>query len=189
MINPSHISLTCHNGHSRFYKLGVLETIECKVENCNSLINPSRVTRGTHPHIVLTSNEFQEDSGYIRTFTVVPLTSKTTFTGLPDVYPINKTAKNGLTRKSYALIHQLCTVDGNCFKDSSQNWLPRIGQLNKQDKDGINKRLRYYLGLAPNPTEDWFRKNATPEMIQTVYGQLTQEEKKSLLEKLLDELE
>lgn len=189
MINPYRVSLRCSSGHLHIYDLDAPGEIECKTFSCTLTINSSRVFRGTHPHIIWTSDEFQDESGYIQTFTAIPLTSQTTFSGLPTTYPINNTVKNGLSKKSYALVHQICTVDGNCFKDTSGNWLEREGQLEPKDKDEIAKRLKFFLGFDSSPDEDWFRQNASPELVQKIYGYLSDAEKNSLLESLLDDLE
>ena len=190
MVNPSRVSLFCHNGHQYLYDLPEPSEVECKHSGCNQKINSSRVFRGEHPYIIWSSDEFQDDTNHIRTFTVIPLTSKTTFAGLPTTYPITKTITNGLTANtSYALIHQICTIDGNCFKDGTGNWLIRMGQLSANDKEEINQTLAYYLAFDPNPSDDWFRKNASPQLVQKIYGYLSSAEKESLLETLLDKLD
>ncbi|MFN7715922.1 MAG: type II toxin-antitoxin system PemK/MazF family toxin [Pseudanabaenaceae cyanobacterium] len=189
MVNPSVVSLSCHNGHQYLYDLSQPE-VDCKHSGCNQKINPSRVFRGTHPYVIWSSDEFQDDTNHIRTFTVIPLTSQTTFAGLPTTYPITKTGTNGLTAStSYALVHQICTIDGNCFKDGMGNWLIRMGQLSANDKEEINRTLAYYLAFAPNASDDWFRKNASPQLVQKVYSYLSSAEKESLLETLLDKLD
>lgn len=94
-----------------------------------------------------------------------------------------------MDRKSYALVHQICTVDSRCFKDSSDDWLQRGGQLDLKDKDEITKRLKFFLGFDSSPDEDWFKQNASPELVQKIYGFLSDAEKNSLLESLLDDLE
>lgn len=189
MINPYRVSLRCRSGHVHIYDLDAPGEIECKTLFCTLTINSSRVFRETHPHVIWTSDEFQDESGYIQTFTAIPLTSQTTFAGLPTTYPITNTAKNGLAKKSYALVHQICTVDGNCFKDASGNWLNRQGQLEQKDRSEITKRLKFFLGFDNAPDEDWFKQNASPELVQKIYGYLSDAEKSALLESLLDDLE
>jgi mRNA-degrading endonuclease toxin of MazEF toxin-antitoxin module len=153
------------------------------------VINSSRVFRGKHPYIVWTSDEFQDESTYIQTLTLIPLTSQETSKGLPTVYPINSTTTNGLDKNSFALVHQICTVDANCFKDSQGDWLKRVGQLNQADKEAIEERLKYFLNLGDNPGEDWFIKNASPELLQKVFNHLPDETTKSMaIEKLIDDL-
>ncbi|MCD8486482.1 MAG: type II toxin-antitoxin system PemK/MazF family toxin [Desertifilum sp.] len=189
MINPYRVSLRCSSGHSHIYDLDTPGEIECKTLSCTLTINSSRVFRGSHPYVIWTSDKFQDQSGYIQTFTAIPLTSQATFSGLPTTYPINNTARNGLDKKSYALVHQICTVDGNCFKDSSGNWLQREGQLDSKDKDEIAKRLKFILGFDSSPDEDWFKQNASPELVQKIYGYLSDAEKSALLESLVDNFE
>jgi mRNA interferase MazF len=189
MINPYRASLHCSKGHQHIYKIDAPGELECQTVNCSLMINSSRVFRGTHPHIIWTSDRFQDESGYIQTFTVIPLTSQTTFVGLPTTYPVTDTIKNGLSKKSYALVHQICTVDGNCFKNLDGNWLDRDGQLDANDKTEIKQRLKYFLGFDSDPGEDWFKKNATPKLIHNIYSYLTDSERSQLLEDLLETME
>ncbi|MCY7331871.1 MAG: type II toxin-antitoxin system PemK/MazF family toxin [Pseudanabaena sp. CAN_BIN31] len=187
MINPYRVSLACHRGHQYFYDLTEPSEVNCKHSDCDQLINSSRVFRGVHPYIIWSSDEFQDDANYITTFTVIPLTSQTTFAGLPTVYPIAKTSGNGLLANSYALVHQISTVDGNCFKDSMGNWSIRMGKVSLSDKSEINQTLAYFLNIPTEPNDDWFRKNVSVNLIQKVYGYLSSAEKKKLLETLLDD--
>lgn len=190
MINPHRVSLRCQLGHTHIYDLKEPgEYIECKQTSCTLEINSSRVLRGEHPYIIWTSDQFQDESNYIQTFTVIPLSSQETYKGLPTVYPINSTSTNGLEKNSHTLIHQISTVEGNCFKDSAGNWLTRIGQLDKADKDAIEERLRYFLGMPNNPSEDWFVKNSSLELLKKVFYYLPENERIVGLEKLMDDLE
>lgn len=188
-INPSRVSLRCKFGHHHIYERNEPGDIECKTISCTQVINSSRVFRGKHPYIVWTSDEFQDESTYIQTLTLIPLTSQETSKGLPTVYPINSTSTNGLDKTSFALVHQICTVDANCFKDSKGHWLKRVGQLDKADKEAIEERLKYFLNLGDNPGEDWFIKNASIELLQKVFNSLADETTKSMaIEKLIDDL-
>jgi mRNA interferase MazF len=119
-INPYRLSLRCKLGHYHIYHLDEPGEIYCKTNFCMQIINSSRVFRGEHPYIIWTSDKFQDNSDYIDTFTVIPLTSSTRERdkGLPTAYPINATVRNGLDKQSFALVHQICTVDANCFNDS-----------------------------------------------------------------------
>lgn len=162
--------------------------VDCQTASCPETLNSSRVFRGTHPHIVWTSDKLQDEREYIQTFNAIPLTSQTTFAGLPTTYPINKTSRNGLANKSYALVHQICTVDGNCFKTPSGDWMERMGQLAKKDKIEITRRLRYALELPEAPTDDWFKQNASPELVKKIYGYLAESEQRALLDDFLDKI-
>jgi len=117
--------------------------------------------------------------------TVIPLSSSTLLQGLPTVYPIKPTTRNGLTKLSYALVHQITTIDLNNFKKASGGWKTRLGQLDKGDKREIEYRLRYYLNLL-ELEEDWLAKNARPELLLKVYARLSEEQKESVLGELLD---
>ena len=187
IINPYRVSLRCRHGHQYFYELDEPEVVTCKHLSCNLTINSSRVFRGTHPYIIWTSDQFQDENHYIQTFTVIPLTSQTTFSGLSTAYPITKTKRNGLDKTSYALVHQICTVDGNCFKDNQGNWLSRIGQLSKDDKTEIEETLAYFLNINKEPKQDWFRDNASPELVKIIFDYLSEEKKQDALDNLLDD--
>ena len=189
MINPYRLSIKCHNGHQHIYTLNEPGEVECKTNSCSSVINSSRVFRGTHPHIIWMNDNFKDELNYVQTFTVIPLTSQTTSSGLPTTYPINNTIKNGLDKKSYALIHQIFTVDGNCFKDASGNWKERVGQLDNNDKSEIENRLKYFLDFENTPNDDWFKNNADPELIQIIFNYLPDEKKQQTIDILLDNLD
>jgi mRNA interferase MazF len=118
------------------------------------------------------------------------LTSQETYKGLPTTYPVNATTRNGLDNKSYILVHQLTTVEANCFKDADGNWSERIGQLGPEEKQGIEKRLKYFLNIQENPSEDWFKKNASIELLQKVLDFLPDQETKNRgIEALIDRSE
>jgi mRNA interferase MazF len=188
-IDPYRVSLKCSRGHKHIYNLISPGEVECQTTSCSSIINSSRVLRGTHPYIIWTSEQFLSESNYIQTFTAIPLTSQTTSVGLPTTYPITNTARNGLDKKSYALVHQICIVDGNCFKDESGNWFSRCGQLDAKDKTEIQERLKYYLNFDSILSEDWFKKNATPEVIKKLFGYLSDSKKNETIEDLLENIE
>ncbi|MBV6624017.1 MAG: type II toxin-antitoxin system PemK/MazF family toxin [Rivularia sp. (in: Bacteria)] len=191
VINPYRISLRCKLGHIHIYHLNQPGKINCQTSDCSQIINSSRVFRGEHPYILWTSDKFQKDVNYIDTFTAIRLTSSTRERdkGLPTAYPINATNKNGLDKQSFALVHQICTVDANCFKDKNGDWLNRIGQIDKPDKQAIEERLKYFLHIRENPSDDWFMENATPELLKMVFDYLPENSKKPVLEELIDDIE
>jgi mRNA interferase MazF len=189
MINPYRVSLRCRAGHTHIYELTEPGEVECQISSCSLVINYSHVFRGAHPYIIWTSDEFKVDTGYIKTFVAIPLTSQRTFVGLPTVYPIVNNSQNGLMDKSYALVHQVCTIDGNCLKKPDGDWLDRMGQLEKKDRQEIEKRLKYVLGMSRDPDEDWFQQNASPELLKKVYGYILDDLKIQALDDLLDEVE
>lgn len=175
-INPYQVRLTCKIGHTYLYNLTKPNIVECQHPDCQLKMNYSRVFRGNHPYIIWIKNELQDVYSYVDTFIVIPLTSSSRERdkGLPTAYPINATNRNNLDKNSIALVHQICTVDANCFKDREGNWLTRIGQLDKSDKEAIEERLKYILDLSNNPTEDWFMQNATPELLKQVFFALSE---------------
>lgn len=188
-INPYKVSLRCKLGHVHIYQLDAPGEVECQTQNCSENINSSRILRGVHPYIIWTSDQFQDETGYIATFSVIPLTSQGTFNGLPTTYPVNSTKRNCLNKNSHALVHQICTVDANCFKDSSANWLNRIGQLDKPDKDAIEERLKYFFKIQENPSNDWFAQNASPELLKKVFDYLPRQTKNLAVEELINKLD
>ncbi|MDZ7957880.1 MAG: type II toxin-antitoxin system PemK/MazF family toxin [Aulosira sp. DedQUE10] len=190
-INPYRVSLRCKLGHIHIYNLDESGEISCKTTSCTQIINSSRVLRGEHPYIIWTSDKFHDDLNYIATFTVIPLTSSTRERdkGLPTAYPINATIRNGLDKQSFALVHQICTVDANCFKEPKGDWSNRVGQIDKPDKEAIEERLKYFLNIPENPSDDWFVKNASPELLKKVFDNLPEDSKQWALEKLIDNLD
>jgi mRNA interferase MazF len=186
MINPYRVSLRCKMGHIHFYDLIEPGEVECQTASCSLAINSSHVFRGTHPHIIFTSDEFEADTNYsVKTFQVIPLTSKTTFAGLPTTYPIVSNSKNGLTTKSYALVHQLYPINSDCFKKADGSWMERMGQLDSRDRREIEQRLKFSLELSSPTTDDWLR-NMTPELFKKAYGHLADDLKMKALEDLID---
>ncbi|WP_371357304.1 type II toxin-antitoxin system PemK/MazF family toxin [Hydrocoleum sp. CS-953] len=75
----------------------------------------------------------------------MPLTSQETYKGLPTTYPINPTTKNCLDKKYFALVHQICTLDANYFKNSEGKWKKRIGKLDNSDIKAIGERLKTFF--------------------------------------------
>lgn len=135
------------------------------------------------------NDSFYEETGYTHTFTVIPLTSQTTFSGLPTTFPIRANQSNGLSKTSYALIHQICTVEASCFKVIGDDvWKQRIGQISKQDKQQIDERLRYFFGFPDAPSDDWLKKNASPELLKKIFGYLPEDQRDPALESLMDDL-
>jgi mRNA interferase MazF len=182
MINPYRVSLRCKSGHNHVYDLTEPGEVECETASCSLVINSSRVLRGSHPYIVWINDELPS----VQTFTAIPLTSQRTLAGSPTVYPIVNNSRNGLTNISYALIHQFCTIDGNCFKNADGDWSTRIGQLEARDKNEIEERLKFTLGFSNELTDDWFRQNVNPEFFKKAFGFLADDVKMKALEDLID---
>lgn len=121
--------------------------------------------RGTHPYIVWSEYTY----GKFHLYHAIPLTSKETFTGLPTTYPIKPSPSNGLTCKSFALVHQLVPLDPECFKDANGNWMQRLGGISTGERKAVEQRVRFALNLSSDPSEDWFVQNASPELLEKVF--------------------
>ena len=142
---------------------------------------------GGFSYLVWKNNKSQKQKNTLPTLTVIPLTSKTTWVGLPIIYPITATKKNLLSHNLYALIHQISIIDGKYFQNLSGNWLPRIGQLDKNDKERIEERLSYYLSSHRNSHQDWFKNNTSRKLLAKVYEHLQGKQKEEVFNTLLDE--
>ena len=190
LVNPQKISLYCKQNHNHIYDLSEPDEMECKTLNCTRIVNYSRVFRGDHHYLIWQIDQFQDNSECLQTFTVIPLTFQETCKGLPTAYPINSTSKHGLSQNSLALVHQICNVDANCFKDSQGNWLERVGQVDKGDKESIEERLKYFLNLEDDSSNDWLMNNVSMEVLEKVFDYLPKEMTKKIdLEKVISDLE
>lgn len=64
-----------------------------------------------------------------------------------------------------------------------------MGQLAKTDRDAIEQRLKYFLNILDNPSDDWFAQNATIELLQKVFYFLPDENiKNRAIEELINNL-
>ena len=190
LVNPQKISLYCKQNHNHIYDLSEPDEMECKTLNCTRIVNYSRVFRGDHHYLIWQIDQFQDNSECLQTFIVIPLTFQETCKGLPTAYPINSTSKHGLSQNSLALVHQICNVDANCFKDSQGNWLERVGQVDKGDKESIEERLKYFLNLEDDSSNDWLMNNVSMEVLEKVFDYLPKEMTKKIdLEKVISDLE
>ncbi|WP_236104018.1 hypothetical protein [Sphaerospermopsis reniformis] len=48
--------------------------------------------------------------------------------------------------------------------------------------------LKYFLNIQDNPSEDWFAQNASPEIVKKVFDYLSEEDKSSVIEELINNL-
>lgn len=190
LVHPQKVSLRCQQNHNHIYDLNVPNEMECNTVDCKLKVNSNRVLRGEHHYLFWEIDQFQDNSECLQTFTVIPLTFQETCKGLPTAYPINSTSKNGLDRNSLALVHQICTVDANCFKDSQGNWFERVGQVDKGDKESIEERLKYFFNLEDDSSNDWLMNNVSVEVLEKVFDYLPKEMTKKIdLEKVISDLE
>lgn len=186
MINPNIFILRCKAGHSNKYEHQEVTEIVCSHPCCNLTINPSHVIRGLHPYLLWSNDSFHDRYPNIKTFTVIPLTSSSTLTGLSTVYPLIPNQQNGLDKKSYLLINQITTVDSSCFKELQNNtWIRRVGQLDKRDKEDIQNRLNFYLGLETD-REDWFINKIDKDLRMKAIWKLAKDERIEIAEKIIE---
>ncbi len=191
LINPYRVFLRCKLDHLHFYKLDKPDKISCKTGDCRQIINYSMLFRREQAYIIWESDKFKNGVNYIDTFTAIPLTFSILEKnkGLPTAYPINPTKSNGFEKQSFALAHQIFTVDASCFKDDSGDWLTRIGQIDKGDKQAIEERLKYFLDIQENPGDDWFVNNVSPDVLNQVFDNLSADNQQSALAELIDDVE
>ena len=86
-------------------------------------------------------------------------------------------------------MHNIFTVDANCLKDDKSDWLNRIGQLDKSDKQAIEERLKYFLDIQENPRDDWFINNTSLEILREVFDNLAVDNQYSALVDFIDDVE
>ncbi len=70
--------------------------------------------------------------------------------------------------------------------DAAGKWIERSGKLKPEEIEEIDERLRYLLGLSQDPSDDWFVKNATPQLLEKVYRDIKPEERENALCGLMD---
>lgn len=185
MIDPKRVVLKRSLGHEQIYDISGPEELNCSHSQCTQKINSSRVMRGTHLHIVWS----EYNHGKFHLYHAIPLTSKETFRGLPTAYPIKANSRNGLACNSLALVHQLTPIDLECFKETSGDWMKRIGLINADEKKDIEERLRLALSLPSDPNEDWFIRNASPELLEKVFMQIEPSQREGVISRLIDKLD
>ncbi len=144
-------------------------------------INPSTILRGQHPHIIVSIKA--EAAGLAQ---AIPMSSSDRDAGLPTTYPIKAMTRNGLDKHSFALVHQITTLDLRALRQPDGSWMERMGQLEKRDKDAIQERLLFLLDLQPE--EDWFLERMTFNLAEQALERLPPEERQRLLERQLDKL-
>ncbi|MCJ8278461.1 MAG: type II toxin-antitoxin system PemK/MazF family toxin [Rivularia sp. ALOHA_DT_140] len=190
-INPHRVFLRCLLGHIHTYNLDKADYFKCKTGNCKQIINYNKEFRKEQPYIIWQSDKFRNNLNYIDTFTLIPLAFdiKEKYKGLPIIYPINPTKGNGFEKQSFALTHEIFTVDANCVKDTKGDWLNRIGKIDKSEKQAIEERLEYFLDIKKNPSDDWFIKNTSLEILREIFDNLAIDNQYSSLVDFIDDVE
>ncbi len=188
MISPSIVVKTCKLKHRHNYRIADISEQPCQTAGCTAHVNPSRVFRETsgktvHPYLVWTADDvIEQASGSAAVVTVIPMTSSEAHRGHPSSYPIQPNTTNGLSSISFALCHQILTVDLDAFKDPTGLWKPRLGQVEIQDRREIAARLAAHLGFET----DEFTEAMTNKSVSDWFQDRTAEEQMTLLEELLN---
>ncbi len=185
MVDPNLLVLSCKAGHRHAYDLLGGTTTRCAEPSCTERIQTTKIMAGSHPHLIWTSLEYGND---FHLYYAIPLTSQTTFAGLPTAIPIRKDSGNGLDKDSFALIHQITPIDSECFRDSQGEWSERKGRLGKKSMDRLEEQLKRFLMISMGMNEDWFKQNASVELCQIVFGNLSLADQKIFIEWGLDKI-
>jgi len=191
MIDASTVLATCRGGHFQFAHLDVGEA-DCVRADCTQKVNLSHVQRGPRPYVVWSHSDLLDGQKMYNTITAIPLTSKSTYNGLPTTYPINKSTKNGLTERSHAIITQITAIDHRAFKEQENSkdvWRHRVGQLDKDDKEAIAARIAYLFGVDETPSPDWFKQHASIDLIEQVFDNLPADQRSVAIERLIEKLD
>ncbi|AFY69653.1 hypothetical protein Pse7367_1361 [Thalassoporum mexicanum PCC 7367] len=185
-IDPKQLVLECSKGHFYKYDISGSSTVSCAEPNCSEKINPSRIERGLHPYIFWSVSN-------IDIFPIayaIPLTSKDTFAPLPSTYPIRANQNTGLSCLSYALVNQFVTIDIECFKDTNNHWIKRLGGISKDLINVLEERLKRCLDIANNSVNDWFIEDSDPELIsKLIISKFNQSQRTQIIEGLIDSLD
>lgn len=187
MADPNTVYVTCWKCTQRHgYEVAGIR--HCQTPNCdNANINVSHVQRRKRPYLVWTANKAIDRHHAV--IHVIPLTSSSDaehVKGLPSTYPIRPSSKNGLTVKSFALVHQLTAVDARCLQKPKPNgngfdWMERIGNIDRNDRSQIAERIRE---LFLPEEDDWFVPLMRPEHIMAAVQRFSPDEADALLEAL-----
>lgn len=180
-LNGDQIFLSCKFGHVHLYDLSQDRELICQELSCNYRFNSIQIFREHCPHIVWKVNLIKDDANARDSLIVIPLTTGEHEKGLPTVYPINATLKHGIEQKVFTLIHRLYEVDIHCLKDRDGNWLKRIGQLDKGDKEAVAERLKYCYLIQQDFSQDWFVKNSSPNSLKNIFVYLDNDLKLTII--------
>ncbi|HAC64421.1 MAG TPA: hypothetical protein DCF68_12985 [Cyanothece sp. UBA12306] len=179
-LRSDRIFLNCKFGHVHLYDLNQNKELICQELSCNYRFNYLQIFREHGPHIVWKVNLIKDDFNARDSLIVIPLTTREHEKGLPTVYPLNPTLKHGFEQKLFTLIHRIYEVDVHCLKDRDGNWLQRIGQLDKVDKEAITKRLKYCHLIQQDFGQDCIVKNSSPNTLKNMFIYLANDLKNTL---------
>jgi mRNA interferase MazF len=179
MVDPNRLVLTCQSGHRYAYDILGDPTILCVEPNCTQTIQTTKIMAGRHPYIIWTDLEYGDN---FHLYYAIPLTSKTTFDGLPTAIPIIRDTGNGLDKDSFALIHQITPINSECFRDIQGQWLERKGRLNTKQMKRLEEQLKRFWMISITMDEEWFKKNASLELCQAIFANLSVADRESFIE-------
>jgi mRNA interferase MazF len=185
MVDPNLLVLSCKAGHRHSYDILGGTTTGCAEPSCAERVQTTKIMAGTHPHLIWRSLEYGNN---FHLYYAIPLTSQTTFNGLPTAIPIRRDSGNGLDKDSFALIHQVTPVNSECFRDSQGQWIERMGRLGKKSMDRLEEQLKKFWLISMSMDEDWFRQNASLAMCQTIFGNLSPADQEAFIQWGLDKI-
>jgi mRNA interferase MazF len=179
MVDPNRLVLTCQIGHRHAYDLLGDTSISCAEPGCDWSIQKTKIMAGFHPYIIWTDLEYGNN---FHLYYAIPLTSKSTFEGLPTAIPIVRDIGNGLDKNSFALIHQITPINSECFRDIQGQWLERKGRLSTKQMKRLEEQLQRFWMISMSMDEDWFKKNASLELTQAIFTNLSVADREAFIE-------
>jgi mRNA interferase MazF len=185
MVDPNRLVLACQMGHRHSYDILTSTATKCAEPSCSERIQITKIMAGRHPHLIWTSLEYGDN---FHLYYAIPLTSQTTFAGLPTAIPIRKDSGNGLDKDSFALIHQITPINSECFKDIQGQWIERKGRLSKQYLERLEEQLKRFLMISMGMDDNWFKQNASIELCQIIFGNLSFADQEEFLKWGLDKI-
>jgi mRNA interferase MazF len=185
MVDPDRLVLTCQMGHRHSYDILGGTTTRCAEPSCTESIQTTKIMAGRHPHLIWTSLEYGNN---FHLYYAIPLTSQNTFTGLPTAIPIRSDSGNGLAKDSFALIHQITPINSECFRDSQGQWIERTGRLSPKYMERLEEQLKRFLMISMGMDDNWFKQNASIELCQIIFGNLSFADQEEFLKWGLDKI-
>ncbi len=179
MVDPNRLVLTCQIGHRHEYDLLGDLIISCAEPSCTQKIQKTKIMAGIHPYIIWTELEYGNN---FHLYYAIPLTSKTTFDGLPTAIPLVRDTGNGLDKDSFALIHQVTPINSECFRDIQGQWLERKGRLSPKQMKRLEEQLKKFWIFSMSMDEDWFKQNASLELCQAIFANLSMTDREIFIE-------
>lgn len=67
--------------------------------------------------------------------------------------------------------------------------MKRLGVISTAERKDIEERVRFALNLPSDPNEDWFTRNASPELLEKVFMQIELNQREGAISRLIDKLD